>query len=204
MSKPTLPEALHLLNLANQKKELTSERLGSLFRSGLLSDLFEAEVSNIDRKKFRKFLGLMPLEFRIIVDYGKTLEQMIFAGDYGRKSADIISKYFPIIGSGRVELKPILFNFDRYIQNTEDLEEELKIRNKRPAKIEELLAFGEAYPYLSRRFSIVAHGSVAKFEIVERVAILNYDPPGRSLDLVVTNGGWDEMYTFLVFDIENK
>lgn len=57
MDKATLKQANQVLNLISQK-DPPSDQLQALFASGLLSDLLDANVAEVDREKFRELLGL--------------------------------------------------------------------------------------------------------------------------------------------------
>jgi hypothetical protein len=59
MKTATLPQAVQVLDLI-RAKEVPLEQLQNLLRSGLLSDLLDANVDRIDRDKFRRLCGLIP------------------------------------------------------------------------------------------------------------------------------------------------
>ena len=63
----TLKQANQFLNLISQKDK-SSVELQALYASGLLSDLLDADVSQVDREKFRELLGIksfLPLTIRV-------------------------------------------------------------------------------------------------------------------------------------------
>ena len=60
MKDTTLAQGNGILNLILQKA-VPAEQLQSLIESGILSDILDANVAEIDRKKLRKFLGLKPI-----------------------------------------------------------------------------------------------------------------------------------------------
>ncbi|MCC6290560.1 hypothetical protein IT398_00585 [Candidatus Nomurabacteria bacterium] len=60
MSKPTLDQAVRLLNLA-QEKNISREQIQALFERGLLSDLLDGNMDKVNREQFRKILGLNTL-----------------------------------------------------------------------------------------------------------------------------------------------
>lgn len=75
--------------------------------------------------------------FKVTVDYGQTLEQMIAAGKYDHVGPHFTpSERFPISGEGKVEREVVLVGpyHGHWVEN---VLEELGLR---PAKIEELLA----------------------------------------------------------------
>jgi len=199
MSTASFKQALHALTLISQK-DPTLEGLNSLYQSGLLSDLLEADPSKVNREELRKSLGLTPLELLIVVNYGQPLNAMIVEGSYDWVNDDITAERFPIVGEGRVELKAHLIHFNRVI-GSDDVEKELEKMGKRPGKIEELLAFGRTYPEMQRKFPILALGSVARIRGVRFVPYLSKDGSERELDLDWRDsGGWDEYCRFLAFD----
>ncbi len=56
-TKPSLGQALQLLNLINQKKT-SLEKFNLLFTTGLFSDLLDADLENVNRWGFQKVIGL--------------------------------------------------------------------------------------------------------------------------------------------------
>ncbi len=156
--------------------------LQALLTNGTLADLIEANPSAIDREALRKALGLTPIEMQFLVDYGMTLEQMIAAGNYDWKNDDITAKRFPLSGTGKVAFEPKLFHFDRDI-SSENAIKEMEKDGLRPAKIEELLAYGALLPEEQRKYPIVALGSVAEVYGDRDVAYLSRGGSRRRLDL---------------------
>jgi hypothetical protein len=57
---PTVKQALHFFTLMDQK-ETPDEQLQALYQSGLISDLLDANVSEVNRDEFRRICGLKPL-----------------------------------------------------------------------------------------------------------------------------------------------
>lgn len=81
MNFASLAQGGQVLRLIHEQ-ETTVEQLQDLIESGLLSDLLKADVKKVNRDDFRKLLGLTFPELKIIVDYTKTLQEMIAAGHY--------------------------------------------------------------------------------------------------------------------------
>lgn len=99
--------------------------------------------------------------YSIVVDYSRSLEDMIKAGNYDAVDNDINEDHFPI-KSGKSDKKMYsiaLFNFNQGIMSDDVLAEMMK-KNYRPVLIEELLAFGENYPELLKQFPIAGLGSI--------------------------------------------
>lgn len=170
--------------------------LQALLTNGALADLIEADPTQIDREALRKALGLTPLDLQFFVDYGMTLEQMIAAGNYDWKNDDITAKRFPLSGTGKVAFEPKLFHFDRDI-SSENAIKEMEKDGFRPAKIEELLAYGAILPEEQRKYPIVALGSVAKIGGIRHVACLGRNGSRRRLSLSWFGLDWDGDYRFL-------
>jgi len=98
-------------------------------------------------------------EYEVIVDYNRSLTEMIQAGNYDWTNSDITATHFPIKGKGRHEIKITLFSFIRDITSNTIISE-IHNHGFYPARIEELLALGESYPDLQKQFAIVAFGSI--------------------------------------------
>jgi hypothetical protein len=96
--------------------------------------------------------------FKVTVDYGQTLEQMIAAGKYDGVIRYITPEHFPILGGDKVERELVLVHLNK-VATTDEVLAELDRRGLRPAKIEELLVLGALRPELQREFPLVAIGS---------------------------------------------
>ncbi|MDQ5901695.1 MAG: hypothetical protein QG580_410 [Patescibacteria group bacterium] len=98
----------------------------------------------------------------MVVDYSMTFTQMTAAGKYIWSDIYINSKQFPLTGTGKVAFEPKLFHFDRNI-SYENAIKEMDKDGFRPAKIEELLAYGTILlPERDLKHPIIALGSVIK------------------------------------------
>ncbi len=168
----------------------------SLLSSGVLADIIEADLVNVDREALRKTLGLTPLEMQFFVDCGMTLDQMIAAGSYDWTNSDITAKRFLLSGTGKVAFEPKIFHFDRDI-SSENAIKEMEKDGFRPAKIEELLAYGAILPDEQRKHPIIALGSVAEIGGFRFVPCLGSFGSERDLDLYWWSGGWLGRYRFL-------
>lgn len=137
--------------------------------------------------------------YNIVVDYNRSLADMIKAGKYDRVNSDINSKHFPLKGKGKHELNATLFHFDRYIES-DDAIAEMDKQGYRPGKVEELLALGEKYPDLQKEFPIVALGSVWRDPYGYRdVPCLSWYGSERDLYLSWFDDRWIADYRFLAF-----
>lgn len=96
--------------------------------------------------------------FSVTVDRGKSIEEMVLAGHYDWSNENINSANFSIDGLGveTVEMKPVHLN--KVVSSNEVLAH-LETLGLRPAKIEELLAFGVSHPEIQREYPVVCLGS---------------------------------------------
>ena len=123
--------------------------------------------------------------FKVLVDYTKTLKEMIRVGQYDWINDDITSNHFPVTGTGQKEVEITLFHFNRTI-SSDDAITEMKKAGYRPASVEELLALGAAEKELQKQFPINALGSVWRRPDGDRdVPCLGRDGGGRDLDLAL-------------------
>lgn len=125
--------------------------------------------------------------YKVTVNYGQTLAEMIAAGNYDWQNTDIIAEHFPIPPAkrGKEEVEIELVHLNRYAESDEVLRE-LDKMGLRPATLPELLAFGAAYPNKRREFPIAALGSVG----AEQVAYFYKNADGHGLGLRWWSGGW--------------
>ena len=115
--------------------------------------------------------------FHVIVDYRKSLLDMIKAGDYWWYNDSINADHFPIQGSGQVELDIELINYDQSMESDEVIQA-LNAHGLRPVTLPELLAFGATYPDVQRDFPIVALGSVWRYwRVFRNVSSLYVNDP---------------------------
>ena len=133
---------------------------------------------------------------RFVVDFGKSLEEMIAAGKYDWRNNDITSARFPITGGGRVSVDAKLFHFNRTM-TSDEVGRELDKAGYRSATIAELLAFGAAFPEVQRQFPVIALGSVGSVFGFRLVPCLRRRGAERNLYLSWHDGAWDDVCRFL-------
>jgi hypothetical protein len=105
-------------------------------------------------------MGKKELEtYKVVVDYSKTLSEMIRDGNYKMVSDLITDENFPIQGTGKQECELFLIPNDR-IGRIDYVGYYLERLGLKPAKIEHLLAIGAAYPELQFKDPIFALGSI--------------------------------------------
>lgn len=99
--------------------------------------------------------------YKVVVNHGQSLKEMIAAGKYDYVNSDITADNFPIQlqGSGQQSIVIELVHFGRDMES-EAVLKEFEARGLRAATFPELLAFGSTYPEKQREFPIVALGSM--------------------------------------------
>ena len=148
--------------------------------------------------KFEFYVASAANIFKVAVNYARPLMEMIRAGKYDYVNSDIIAKHFPVKGKDILPVELELVHLNKYI-SSDDAIAEIKQRGFRPAKIEELLAFGEKYPEEQRKYPIVALGSVWRsWRGIRDVPYLGGRGDGRGLSLDCFGYDWDEDFRFLV------
>ncbi|TSC83630.1 MAG: Uncharacterized protein G01um101413_959 [Parcubacteria group bacterium Gr01-1014_13] len=156
--------------------------------------------------------------YSVTIDYSKSLAQMIVAGKYDYANPDIVEKNFPIqrpnASEGDIQssgnpyrtlgiqndnnTEIVLVHLKKVVTTTEVLAHMDKL-GLRPARIEELLAFGEKYPKKQLEFPIVALGSVWVYsDQLRHVACLDRNGSERDLNLDWGNPAyaWSEVCRF--------
>ena len=158
----TFGQAKHTLEIFVQQN-LTTEDM-RLLHNGLLSDflegvrlsrgIFPSERCLSTRDELRMFLGLLPLEPTLVVDYDRSMQEMIDVGRYSRIVDNLgnAAKYANTrAGRGmkkiHIRLQPLIESVDL----EENGAEEKLGKRYRLASYEEMFAFGAAYPKVQRR-----------------------------------------------------
>ena len=204
MKEATLKQAGKVLELIGQK-ETPCEQLQKLLGSGLFSDLLDANVDSVNRDIFRESIGLKSLGVyaaitghTIPINYNRSVEDGIKAGNYDWKNNDITSKHFPSQETGSREVVIELFHFGKDM-STDEVLAELDKQGYRPATLKELLPLGEKYPNLQREFPIIALGSVWRDSNGNRFCpYLGRDGSERNLDLRWVGRRWGDGCRFAV------
>jgi hypothetical protein len=170
----------------------TDEQFHELI-TGKKSEEFINQVVNLAMKTG----GTVRDSLRIVVDYSKSLAEMVKAGKYNWVNIDITADHFPVKGSGKTDLIAEILGYGDYV-SSEEIIKDMDRRGFRPATIAELLAFDEAYPDKQREFPIVALGSVWQNpnDLVFVVYLLEQNSR-RSLALWC--GLWYDYHRFLAF-----
>lgn len=139
----------------------------------------------------------------IIVASGLALTERISLGSYDWVNGDINEKRFPHDATTIGEWEWKLVHLNRDI-SSDDAKLAVEVDGFTCAKVEHLLAFGEAFPEEQRKYPIVALGSVCEVHGARRVLALWRDDSKRSLDLHWWDGDWCSGYRFLVVRKKNS
>jgi hypothetical protein len=182
------------------KKVASTDQIGRLIKlSGNAIDLAqegkrgEEEVEKIlgalqEFKDGRKSFDCSPT-YRVVVNYNRTLAEMIKAGNYKCANDDINATNFPVSGSGMVEREVVIFHFKK-MTSLDEVITEMDNAGYRPAKIDELLALGEAHPELKSKFPIIALDSTWRHDSSLGVACLECGNYISDLNLPWLDFGW--------------
>ncbi|MDH7637699.1 hypothetical protein [Sphingomonas oryzagri] len=123
-------------------------------------------------------------------------EARIARGHYGWRHPSLAEALFPVTGDqiGRREYK--LFHFARNIPSDEAARL-IREGGFEPARMGDILAYGEAFPNTQVRHPVVALGSAAEIDGKGSVPTLWFDGDERTIDLIWLDGDWHRNYRFL-------
>jgi hypothetical protein len=134
--------------------------------------------------------------FRVVVDYSKSLAEMIKEGKYNWHDPAVSRSHFPVKGKGKISLNLELLNYGKFMK-TDNIFRDMDSCGLRPATIFELLALGATYPEKQLEFPIIALGSVWPNACGDGcVGCLRRDVEGRGLYLSLYHGPWRSHYRF--------
>jgi hypothetical protein len=182
-------QAQRTLTIINEQN-ITAETLAAL-HDGYLDDLIQALKQHIipSRETFRNNIGLPPLQFHVTVDCSVPLREKITANRYHWVNAEILPELLQAEPDGQWESSAQLIHFYRTI-SSEDALAEIEHKGCRPARIEELVAFGIAFPNVSQMFPIVALGSTCELEHVYYSPYIESETINRKLDFARRDSIW--------------
>lgn len=144
------------------------------------------------RKSPRKSPGV----FLLLVDYNRSIKQLVTAGKYKWENHNVNYRNFPVFRRGKDAAEIHLVSFNRNI-STEDALDGLDEKNLRPADIHTLLSFGAKYPDSQLKHLIVALGSVCRdHRDVFLAPCLSGNDSEREIGLCSINGDWDKSVQF--------
>ena len=139
--------------------------------------------------------------YQLTVDYDRSIEVGIAAGKYDYQDPDITSANFPPESgkSGQVQLEVIILGIDKYA-TAEEILKRMDRKGYRPATLQELLAFSEAYPDYQRQNWVVALDPIWQDPSGDRSVVVLYGHAGnRSASLDYRWHGWPRYYRFPAF-----
>ncbi len=142
---------------------------------------------------------LIAATYDLTIDYSKSFNAMIAAGRYDINRGKFIHGKFLIRGEGKVIRKAHLVHFKCELASDEVVFQ-LYNDGKRPATIDELLAFGAQYPDVQRKFPVAALGSSKKHIRGNRWApYISANPNNgpRIFSLESWDNGWEANVRFL-------
>lgn len=135
--------------------------------------------------------------YPVVIDYGKSVEEMVVYGNYNWSNPNITSKNFPLSGTGNVSVSLELVHPNKPA-STREVSDYLEANGLRAATIEEMLAFGMAYPEIQREFPVIALGFSWVASGGDRdVPYLGRGRSDRELDLRWSGHGWGDVCRFL-------
>lgn len=123
-------------------------------------------------------------------------EERIERGGYGWRNDNLTEERFPITEDQTGEREQKLFHFNRSLSSA-DAARLIREAGFEPARIGDVLAFGEAFPNIQRRHPVVGLGSAAEIDNKASVPALWFDGYRRTLDLIWLEGDWHRNYRFL-------
>jgi hypothetical protein len=123
-------------------------------------------------------------------------EERVARGNYGWRHDDLTEASFPVTPDQFGEWEQKLFHFNRNI-SSEDAILLIRADGFEPARIGDMLAFGEASPDVQQRHPVVGLGSIAEVDQKRSSPTLWFDGDRRTLDLLWLDGDWHRNYRFL-------
>ncbi len=185
-----------LRSVAHLQKEIGDELFAALISSDNTDAVRKFAVSLVkgsDHYVVGKGGGTYP----VVIDYGKSVEEMVVYGNYNWSNPDTTSKNFPLSGTGNVSVSLEFVHLNKSV-STREVSDYLEANGLRAATIEELLVFGMTYPEIQREFPVVALGSSwVDSRSRRRVPYLVGHGSGRKLYLHWSAYDWDDVCRFL-------
>lgn len=149
-------------------------------------------------EKAQKFIKISD-EIKLVVDYTKTIEELIADGQYDGVDPRINAKKFPIpseMAGKKVEVSAGLFHFNDHI-SSEDAISEMDKAGYRPANLMELLTFSTSFMRSQELSIIIALGSIARGIIERYVPYFEINEADSQLAIDWFNYDWGSLCCFL-------
>lgn len=181
-SVPTLYQGAHFLSLLKEKK-VTRQKLDELVKSGLLSDLLEADVTHVDRARFWEALDG---EYTLLVNETQTLWSLVERSNYDWVNPYITKESLTLQGcdaSPRMYTQPVRFLRHGGLTGGAEMLAQTRERAFRPCTMRELLTFGVHFPRVSWEAPVVALGSTFDLNNVSNWMGICGEPHERRLRL---------------------
>lgn len=167
--------------------KITVEQLGEL--------IAQAKDDRVTRENLQAYLrnpngfiaGGQAGVYPVVIDYGKSVAEMIVAGRYDWKNDDINDTNFKVCGgTGVVTVALELVHLNKVV-NSEDVLRHLEENGMRPANLAELLVFGATFPEIQREFPVICLDKASSW----------VDPHGyRYVPYLLRGGSGRELYLY--------
>ena len=131
--------------------------------------------------------------FAVTIDDRQPLAQLIAAGGYDHVNHHITEANWPV-QQGEPAASELILVHVGHVASTGEVQQAVAELGLRSGRIEELLAFGAAYPQTQRRFPVVAVGALDPYH---RRPFLWGSPRVRHLDLRFDEKIWSGNIRFL-------
>jgi hypothetical protein len=128
-----------------------------------------------------KVIALPPFTQKLTVNYDRSIEDLVAAGDYDSTNRDVTDNNFPSSESSEKEVEFGMFHYGECISSEKAIAN-MEEAGFRPATMKELLSYGEKNPEEQREYLIIALGSHGSH------ALLKGDPSVGCLFIGSTNG----------------
>ena len=136
--------------------------------------------------------ALLAAQYSVQVDYSRSVEDSLRAGQYNWAHYQVTSSNFPGPETGRGALSVVLVPFSPQA-NLDSVLGGQATSGMRPATLKELLAFGETYPDVQKNLPVLALGSSVDL----MVNTYRHENPTGSMPFIVVDRKVKRLYPFL-------
>ena len=123
-------------------------------------------------------------------------EERVARGRYGWRHEDLTEGRFPVTAEQQGDFEQQMFHFNRNV-SSEDAARLIREAGYEPARIGEILVYGETCPHTQSLHPVVGLGSIAEVDGKTSAPTLWFDGERRTLDLLWLDGDWHRNYRFL-------
>lgn len=200
-----------IVNPFSIQQEQASKFISILEEAGLNTELMQKVVDSSENKLAEGVVDLIRSQivstfpcYRLAVEYGRSVEQLVKDGKYDSVSNSFSDGNF-LTNDERCYLDVYLLFFDRVLSSRAAIREIDKL-GFRPATIRELLSLGAQYPDLQRNDPIVALGSTSYYRPLGGLGVPCLDVHGwfrpvRELRLVAWDFNWNLRWRFAAVSV---